>query len=48
VKRINALPAIGSDHRPLKAALLLPRWIQVRTMIFSSQCTLWLKWKECN
>lgn len=25
VKRINALPAIGSDHRPLKAALLLPR-----------------------
>jgi endonuclease/exonuclease/phosphatase (EEP) superfamily protein YafD len=25
VKRIKALPAIGSDHRPLKAALLLPR-----------------------
>ena len=24
-KRINALPAIGSDHRPLKATLLLPR-----------------------
>lgn len=24
-KRIKALPAIGSDHRPLKAALLLPR-----------------------
>ncbi len=25
VKKINALPAIGSDHQPLKAALLLPR-----------------------
>jgi len=25
VKTIKALPAIGSDHRPLKAALLLPR-----------------------
>ena len=25
VKSIKALPAIGSDHRPLKAALLLPR-----------------------
>ena len=25
VKRIKALPAIGSDHRPLKAELLLPR-----------------------
>ena len=25
VKRIKALPAIGSDHRPLKATLLLPR-----------------------
>ena len=24
VKRVNALPAIGSDHRPLKAELLLP------------------------
>jgi endonuclease/exonuclease/phosphatase (EEP) superfamily protein YafD len=25
VKKIYALPAIGSDHRPLKAALLIPR-----------------------